>query len=143
VENKINLPFYGIELMQLNLTLGVADLKKSEKFYREILLFSPEFFRNSNAEKAYFMLSCGGTNIVFQQLHDMELQHPALLQNLTRTPLGAGVQLELSCANLDDIYRKIKHYCWPIAYELEDQEYRRRELWLHDPDGYLLVLNEE
>ena len=129
--------------MQLNLTLGVVDLEKSAKFYREILLLSPEFFRNSNAEEAYFILSCGGTNVVFQQLQYMEIQHPVLLQNLTRTPLGAGVQLELSCNNLDDIYRKVNYYRWPIVYELEDQEYRRRELWLHDPDGYLLVLNEE
>jgi hypothetical protein len=73
----------------------------------------------------------------------MEARHPALLQNLTRDSFGVGVQLELSYDNLDDVYRMIKYYDWPIAYELDDQEHRRRELWLHDPDGYLLVLNED
>ena len=81
--------------------------------------------------------------IVFQRLHEMEAQHPALLQSLTRVPLGVGMQLEVSCNNLDDIYRMVNYYHWPIAYELDDREHQRRELWLQDPDGYLLVLNEE
>ena len=81
--------------------------------------------------------------IVFQHLQDIEVQHPVLLQNLTRVPLGVGLQLEVNCDNLDDIYTRISHYGWPIAYELDDREHQRRELWLQDPDGYLLVLNEE
>lgn len=129
--------------MQLNLTLAVADLKKTEQFYREVLLLSPELIRASNAKQGYIILSFEQMKIIFQLLGDMEAQHPALLQSLNRAPLGVGAQLELSCHNLDDIYRMVNHYHWPICYELDDQEYQRRELWLQDPDGYLLVLNEE
>ncbi|MDX2493542.1 MAG: hypothetical protein QNK27_01085 [Desulfuromusa sp.] len=129
--------------MQLNLTLAVADLKKTEQFYREVLLLSPQLIRNSKAKQGYIILSFEQMKIVFQPLREMEAQHPALLQNLNRAPLGVGAQLELSCNNLDDIYSMVNHYHWPICYELDDQEYHRRELWLQDPDGYLLVLNEE
>lgn len=129
--------------MQLNLTLAAVDLEKTEKFYREVLLLSPHFIQNSHAEKCYLLLNFREMKIVFQRLQDVEAQHPALLQNLSRSPLGMGVQLEMSYKNLDDIYHRAKHFQWPIAYELEDQEHQRRELWLQDPDGYLLVLNEE
>ena len=129
--------------MQLNLTLAAVDLDKTEKFYREVLLLAPEFFCNSSAENSYLVLFVGKIKVVFQRLQEMEAQHPVLLQNLTRVPLGVGVQLEMSCKSLDVIYSMVNHYRWPIAYELEDQEHQRRELWLHDPDGYLLVLNEE
>ncbi|MEE4253131.1 MAG: hypothetical protein V2I50_03705 [Desulfuromusa sp.] len=129
--------------MQLSLTLAAVDLQKTEKFYREVLLLSPQFLENSHAEKTHLLLIFGNIKIVFQRLQDIEAQHPALLQNLNRVPLGVGLQLEMSCKNLDDIYHLTKQFHWPIAYELEDHEHQRRELWLQDPDGYLLVLNEE
>jgi len=129
--------------MQLNLTLAAVDLQKTENFYREVLLLSPQFIHNSHAEKCYLLLIFGDLKITFQRLQDVEAQHPVLLQNLTRVPLGVGVQLEMSCNNLDDIYSRANHFNWPLAYELEDREHQRRELWLQDPDGYLLILNQE
>ncbi|MDX2481998.1 MAG: hypothetical protein QNK24_16875 [Desulfuromusa sp.] len=129
--------------MSLNLTLAALDLEKTEKFYREVLLLSPQFIKNSHAENSYLIFSAGNMKVVFQRLPEMEAQHPALLQSLARVPLGVGVQLEMSCNNLDDIYRMANYYRWPISYELDDQEHQRRELWLMDPNGYLLVLNEE
>ena len=129
--------------MPLNLPLAAVDLEKTANFYREVLLLFPEFIQNSRAESSYLLLVVGTMKIVFQQLKEMEAQHLALLQSLTRNPLGTGVQLEVSCENLDDIYRMVNYYDWPIAYEMDDQEHQRRELWLQDPNGYLLVLNEE
>jgi catechol 2,3-dioxygenase-like lactoylglutathione lyase family enzyme len=132
-----------MKLMSLSLTLATVDLAETEKFYREVLLLSPQFIDNSHAEKSYLILFVGKMKVVFQRLAEIEAQHPALLQNLTRVPLGVGVQLEMSCAKLDDIYRMVNFYRWPISYELDDRQHQRRELWLHDPNGYLLVLNEE
>ncbi|MFK5927017.1 MAG: hypothetical protein QM483_10345 [Desulfuromusa sp.] len=129
--------------MQLNLTLAAVDLEKTEQFYHEILLLTPEFIQNPSAEDSYLLLIIGTMKVVFQRLQEVEMQHPALLQNLTRSALGVGIQLEISCDNLDDIYRRVNHFHWPVAYELEDQEHQRRELWLQDPNGYLVVLNEE
>jgi len=129
--------------MLLNLTLAATDLEKTAIFYRKVLLLSPELIQPSALENSFLRLFFGKTRVVFQNRQEMEARHPALLQNLTRDSFGVGVQLELSYDNLDDVYRMVKYYDWPIAYELDDQEHRRRELWLHDPDGYLLVLNED
>lgn len=129
--------------MQLNLTLAAVDLEKTEKFYREILMLSPRFILNSRGEKSYLLLALGNMKIIFQPLPEIEAQHPVLLQNLTRSPRGVGVQLEMECNNLEEIYHRVHHFHLPVAYELEDREHQRRELWLHDPDGYLLVLNQE
>ena len=129
--------------MVLNLTLAATDLEKTAIFYRKVLLLSPELIQSPTLENSFLRLFFGKMRVVFQDRQEMEARHPALLQNLTRDSFGVGVQLELSYDNLDDVYRMIKYYDWPIAYELDDQEHRRRELWLHDPDGYLLVLNEE
>ena len=129
--------------MLLNLTLAATDLEKTAIFYRKVLLLSPELIQPSALENSFLRLFFGKMRVAFQNRQEMEARHPALLQNLTRDSFGVGVQLELSYDNLDDVYRMVKYYDWPIAYELDDQEHRRRELWLHDPDGYLLVLNED
>lgn len=129
--------------MQLSLTLGVADLERTEDFYREILQLKLQRSKTGEGLPDFRLLRCGETCIVFRPLAVLEAQHPALLQNLTRQPLGVGMQLELSCPDLTAVRNAIDRYQWPVAYELEDAEHRRNELWLHDPDGYLIVLNEE
>ncbi len=129
--------------MQLSLTLGVADLEQTETFYREILQLKPQRSYDGNISVDFLLLKCKNTCIIFRQLADMEAEHPALLQNLDRQPLGVGVQLEFSCPDLTVVRKAIERNQWPVNYELEDQEHQRSEIWLHDPDGYLLVLNEE
>lgn len=37
-----------------------------------------------------------------------------------------------------NIFRQKLH----VLYELKDAKFRRRELWLHDPEGYLVILIE-
>ncbi len=129
--------------MQLSLTLGVADLQRTADFYREILQLNPLRSQADGKTPDFLLLRCGETCLVFRQLAELEAQHPALLQNLTRQSLGVGVQVEFSCPDLTVVRSCIERYQWPVAYELEDDEHQRKELWLHDPDGYLLVLNEE
>jgi len=130
-------------MLQLSLTLGVADLDRCEDFYREVLNQPLERGRVAKRFPEFLLLRCAATCIVFRPLEHLQAQHPALLQNLSRAPLGAGVQLELSCPDLTQIRQNIARYQWPVAYELEDAQHQRSEIWLQDPDGYLLVLNEE
>jgi len=129
--------------MRLSLTLGVADLQRTDDFYRGILQLNPQRSQPDGNNPDFLLLRCGETCIVFRPLRDLEAQHPALLQNLSRQSLGVGMQLELSCPDLTAVQHCIERYQWPVAYELEDAEHRRREVWLQDPDGYLIVLNEE
>ena len=129
--------------MQLSLTLGVADLQRSEDFYREVLRLQPQRSRADGKTPDFLLLRCGESCIVFRPLLDLESRHPAVLQHLTRQPLGVGVQLELSSPDLSTVRAAIGRFDWPVAYELEDTEHQRNEIWLRDPDGYLIVLNEE
>jgi len=129
--------------LSLSLSLGVADLDKSEKFYRDILGLDVERYDPGRACGAFLLIRCGGLCLVLQPLTVMIARHPVVLQNLERSHPGAGVQLELALPDLDAVLRRLKHRRWSLLYELDDQEHQRREVWVQDPDGYLLVLNEE
>ena len=129
--------------MDFSLTLAVNDLHETEAFYRRILNLSPEWGPTCPGTSPFLVLRCSQLFVVFRTISDLECCHPALLQNLTRHPLGVGLQLEFGFTDLDAILGNLRRQQWPICYELEDDEHRRKEIWLHDPDGYLLILNEE
>jgi catechol 2,3-dioxygenase-like lactoylglutathione lyase family enzyme len=129
--------------MQLSLTLGATDLEMTYDFYRQLPNLRVQRLTDSRGAVSALMVATANLRLVFQSLHSLEQQHPALLQHLSRTHLGAGVVLEFECPDLDAVYRTARHNDWPVLYELEDQEHQRRELWLQDPSGYLLAFNEE
>lgn len=129
--------------MHLNITLAVADLEITTQFYRDVLQLPVKKIADSRGQECYLLVTMDNIQVVFQRREEMEALHPAVFQNLTRDSFGVGLQLELNCPDLKNVYRQIVRQRWPISYELEDQEHQRRELWLHDPDGYLLILNEE
>lgn len=121
----------------LNLTLAVNDPDVSVQFYRDILNLRVELSDQSD----FFIVSFHNIKVLFQRLAQLEQQHPAFLQHLGRSPLGVGVQFEVECADLEAVERRLAGCGWPIIYELDDREHKRRELWVQDPDGYVVVLN--
>lgn len=129
--------------MNMNLTLAVKDLEITEHFYRDVIGFPAGEFSRHSEDEVFLFLNLENICLVFQHCSAFERQHPALYQNLSRTAWGAGVQLELGGVDLDQVERSVSRAGWPIIYELEDQEHQRRELWVQDPDGYLLVLNQD
>ncbi len=129
--------------MDLSLTIGVNDLTTTIAFYRQIPGLDPHWVRSPGGTNTAISLATSGLTVIFMSLSAMEQQHPALLQHLFRERLGAGIQLEFTCPDLDSLHRIARQQQWSIPYQLEDQEHLRRELWLQDPDGYLLVFNEE
>ncbi|MBE0595787.1 MAG: VOC family protein [Desulfuromonadales bacterium] len=128
--------------MRFSLTLAVADLQRSAEFYREVAGLPAEIFVPA-AGHPVLLLRCGETVILFRQTQVMEALHPALFQNLERHPRGVGVSLEFQLPDLEPVLRAVARRRLPVLYDLEDDEHRRREIWLHDPDGYLLVLQQE
>lgn len=129
--------------MQLSLTLGATDLDLTYGFYDQLPDLKVQRLTDSRGAVTALMVTTFNLRLVFQSLHSLEQQHPALLQHLSRTNLGAGVVLEFECTDLDAVYRSARRNDWPVLYELVDREHRRRELWLQDPSGYLLAFNEE
>ena len=126
-------------MMKMNLTLAASDLEKSRLFYQDILGLKTE----GNDKEAYFIVCFTNIKVVFQPVAILERQHPIFLQHINRSALGVGVQFELNCPNLKEIESILNRCQWPMIYELDDQEHQRREIWIQDPDGYLVVLNQE
>jgi len=125
--------------MSLTLALAVRDLDTTEAFYRELLGRSLERFAPPGFPPV-LLLRDGDATIVFRSVAATEALHPGLFQELDRQPFGIGMRLEFAVDDLDAIARRIDRRQQPLLYELEDDEHQRRELWLHDPDGYLVVL---
>lgn len=127
----------------LTLTLAVDDLQRSAAFYRGMLGMAPEEFLPAPGLPPCMLLRCGDSTILFRQAQALEASHPALFQNLDRHPRGIGVTIELSCTDLEQVRRNLTRGGIHLLYELEDREFDRRELWVQDPDGFLLILMQE
>ncbi len=129
--------------MQLSLSFAAINLDTTHDFYRQLPGLTVRRLTDSRGTLTALMICTDNLRLVFQPLDRLEQQHPALFQHLSRTLLGAGVVLELECNELDAVHRTAHRNNWPVLYELDDREHLRRELWLQDPNGYLLALNEE
>lgn len=129
--------------MSFILNIAVEDIDRTQRFYGETLLMPVERFVPAPGHPTVLILRQGQTTLLFRQFEVVEAMHPAVFQNLQRHPLGVGVSLEFEIANLDEVERNIDRRGLHTLYELDDAEFDRSELWLHDPDGYLVVLCRE
>jgi catechol 2,3-dioxygenase-like lactoylglutathione lyase family enzyme len=124
----------------LTVTLAVADLAATEEFYAATLGLAVERFVPLPGHPPLLLLRRGDATLLFREDAVLEALHPAALQNLQRHPRGVGLSLELTLPDLSPARRRLARRGWRLLYELEDAEFDREEIWLHDPDGYLLVL---
>jgi catechol 2,3-dioxygenase-like lactoylglutathione lyase family enzyme len=129
--------------MSLSLTLAVADLDRTEEFYRKLLRQPIERLTPLVGHPPLLLLLLGKSSLLFRESSALAATHPALFQNLDRHPKGVGMTLELTYADLGPVSRNLNRSKHHLLYELQDDEHHRRELWLHDPDGYLLILIQE
>jgi len=129
--------------MNFTLTLAVSDLERTAAFYEELLELPVERFVPAPGHPSVLLLGQGDATVLFRETAALEALHPALFQNLDRHPRGVGVTIEFTVEALTPILKNIARRQLHTLYELEDDEYKRREVWLHDPDGYLVVLSEE
>lgn len=127
--------------MSLTITLAVANLVRSAVFYRDLLGLPAEELLLAPGARPLLLLAQGDAAVVLREDAAVVALHPALFAHLDRTPRGAGVALEFAVDDLRPRERAILRQGLQPLYELEDLEHRRRELWLHDPDGYLIVLH--
>ena len=118
---------YGVEPV-----LAVADVAASARFYAEQLGFTVEYIFGEPASHA--------------GLFRGEWSTQGLRLQLARRGQGGGVPsgaLYLQMApGLDRLYEDCRRKGVPIAEELEQQPWGRREFAVRDPDGYLLRFGE-
>jgi catechol 2,3-dioxygenase-like lactoylglutathione lyase family enzyme len=129
--------------MNLTLTLAVADLDRTAAFYRDLLQLPLRRVVPIVGQPPIILLGVGDATIIFREAASFEARHPALFQNLDRHVLGVGVLLEIPSKSLKTVERNLDRRGVHILYELQDEQHKRREIWVHDPDGYLVALREE
>lgn len=142
--NSIKRPINIGDILSLTITLAVEDLDRSEQFYRDTLCLPVERINPGRGFPDLLLIRQGeGAALLLRQSAAMEASHPALFQHLDRLAKGIGVNIELTVADLDRVDNMVRRQQLHTLYDLEDSEHQRRELWLHDPDGYLLMLTWE
>lgn len=119
--------------------LHVNDLQASLSFWIDVLQFRIAYQRTE--EKFVYLESSNGAQVMLCQRHGGWETGPMEM------PLGQGIMLQIESPNLDEIERNINECGWPIHTgpreiwrELGDRMGGQREIFVQDPDGYLLML---
>ena len=122
--------------------LSVTSLEKSLKFYSNIG-FIIEYER---PEDKFAFLSMGEIQFMIQEINDNDKWDVAPL----RYPFGNGINFQLEVDNIERIYNVLKDNNYKIAFEVEENWYRKdnkllgnKEFLVQDPDGYLLRFSQD
>ena len=117
-----------------------SDIKKSIKFYADILGFEIQYQR---PEQGFAMLTRQGSRLMLDQY--MGAKTRLLVRDKFEQPYGRGINLQIQTTNVDDLYEKAKaakaDIFLPIEerwYRADDQELGNRQFAVLDPDGYML-----
>jgi catechol 2,3-dioxygenase-like lactoylglutathione lyase family enzyme len=115
--------------------LTCTSVPKSSDWYQRVLGFA-----SAHGGDEYEMLTSDGVLVL--QLHEIDVhEHPALLRD--GQPLGGnGVAVWFDTATFDADVERVHS---TDAEVLEDAHVnplaQHREIWLRDPDGYVVVLS--
>jgi len=122
--------------------LHVNDVVASLAFWRDVLGFAIAYRR---AEEGFFYLE-------HPQGHQIMLcqRHGRFETGVLERPFGRGAMLQLYFSSIDSMLAAIAARRWPIYLgprevwrRVGDRESGQREVFIQDPDGYLLMLAEE
>ena len=116
--------------------LGVRDLAASLDFHVGLIGFSVAYER---PEEGFAFLELGAAQLMLDTI------------GMGRTigeeasALGGGINFQLEVDDLDGIVSRLDAAGWPLVIGPEERLYRtpdgergQRQLWVRDPDGYLL-----
>jgi catechol 2,3-dioxygenase-like lactoylglutathione lyase family enzyme len=119
--------------------LHVTDLDASIAFWRNILGFEIAYRRKE--EKFVYLEHSEGQQIMLCERHGRFETGPM------QPPLGQGVMFQIYFEEIDSILSNLAARDWPIYLgprdvwrKTGDRESGQREVFVQDPDGYLLML---
>ncbi len=125
--------------------LSVSNFEKSLNFYVNIIGFKIEYQRE---ESNFAYLSFQGSQIMLDQGNDKE-DSPWFTGKL-EYPLGRGIHFQFEVDKIQPILDKIKKNKYPIKVKPTDYWFRKNDhliglkgFLVMDPDGYLLMFNED
>jgi catechol 2,3-dioxygenase-like lactoylglutathione lyase family enzyme len=114
--------------------LVVRDVSASSRFYQ--LVLSAE---SGHGGDEYEQIVSNGEIVL--QLHDADVEdHHGRLAD-PEAPLGNGVLVWFEVADFDGAVERIRGASVPVERDAHtNPNARQQEIWIRDPDGYLVVL---
>jgi catechol 2,3-dioxygenase-like lactoylglutathione lyase family enzyme len=114
--------------------LVVRDVPASRSFYLRVL-----GGESGHGGDEYEQVVCEGEIVL--QLHDMEVEdHHGRLADPAQ-PLGNGVLLWFEVADFDAAVQRVRAAGAEVVRDVHvNPNARQQEIWVRDPDGYLVVL---
>lgn len=114
--------------------LVVSDVPASSTFYQRVL-----GAESGHGGDEYEQIMSGGELVL--QLHALEVEdHHGPLADPGQ-PLGNGVVVWFEVADFDAAVERARATGAPVVHDvLTNPNARQQELWVRDPDGYLVVL---
>lgn len=126
-----------------SLQLAVADLTTTEAFYVGILDLPVKRIPTMPGAPEQLVLRLDGFELVFVEEEAVLRTHPILTDLFENIPKGVGITFHLRVEGIEEIADAIEEEGLQVLYPLEEKPYGCLELWCFDPDGYLLVLEEQ
>jgi catechol 2,3-dioxygenase-like lactoylglutathione lyase family enzyme len=116
--------------------IAVADVEAASRWYQQVLGAS-----SGHGGAEYEQLLVDGQLIM--QLHRLEIGHHHGTIGDPGQPVGNGVALWSETADFDAVVRRIQAVRAHIVTDVHvNPNAGHREIWIRDPDGYLVILAE-
>ncbi len=123
--------------------LVVSQLVVTEAFYAGILELPVRRSFSSPGAPEHLVVDMDGLSLIFVEESDVVKTHPVLEQRFALFPKGIGVTLHFEVTGIEAISDALYEEDMEVLYPLEIKPYGVKELWCFDPDGYLVVMEEQ
>jgi catechol 2,3-dioxygenase-like lactoylglutathione lyase family enzyme len=128
----------------------VADLHRTITFYRDVLGFEHVMSVPAASEEVLFqydparplvytLLKQGEIELMFQERESLKENVPAFGP---APEIGATMTFYFRVEDVDAVAAKVREHC-VIVRGLHDTFYGMREIYVRDPDGYVLGFSQE
>ena len=117
--------------------IAVRDVKASTRWYEQVL--GAKRLGESDHAHIYQRLLCDDQLVL--QLHSWDDEEHPNLVNPKKAPPGHGVLLWFEVSDFDASVERIRAVRAEVVEEPHvNPNARHREIWIRDPDGYVVVL---
>jgi catechol 2,3-dioxygenase-like lactoylglutathione lyase family enzyme len=117
--------------------IAVRNVRASSRWYQQLLGF--DALPDHSHRDFYDRLQCDGRLVL--QLHAWDAHDHPNLMNADAAPVGHGVVLWFEVDDFDAVVEQARALRAEILLEPHfNPAPRHREVWLRDPDGYVVVV---
>jgi catechol 2,3-dioxygenase-like lactoylglutathione lyase family enzyme len=117
--------------------IAVRDVRASSRWYQQLLGF--DSLPEHSHRNFYDRMLCDGQLVL--QLHAWDQHDHPNLMNADAAPIGHGVVLWFQVDDFDAVVERARGLRFEILLEPHfNPAPRHREMWLRDPDGYVVAI---